>query len=107
MKEIRSEFTFEEYEKLKEEAGRLGISVKQLVHDRAVGTVPEDAPLTAAQILSNEMSVVREDLNEIIRRETGAKDRLYEDDMIRLELTMARVETATGDFIARVLKGAA
>lgn len=33
--------------------------------------------------------------------------RLYEDDVIRLELTLARLEEITADFISQVLKGAA
>ena len=107
MKEIRTDFSTEEYGKLKEEAERLGITAKKLVHDRAVGVNPEDAPPTAAQILSQEMSLIRASLNRIIRRETEAEYRLYEDDLIRLELTLARVEEVTADFIARILKEAA
>ena len=64
-------------------------------------------PLTAAQMLSMEMSQVRELLNQIIRRESSAEIRLYEDDVIRLELTMARLEEITADFISQALKGAA
>lgn len=107
MKDIRSEFTPEEYDRLKEEADRLGVPLKKLVHDRAVQTDAGVKPLTAAQILSMEMSQVRDVLNQIIRRESAAENGLYEDDVIRLELTMARLEEITVDFISQVLKGAA
>lgn len=107
MKDIRPEFTPEEYERLKKEADRLGVPLKKLVRDRAVQADTGGKPLTAAQILSMEMSQVRELLNQIIRRECTAEIRLYEDDVIRLELTLARLEEITADFISQVLKGAA
>lgn len=107
MKDIRPEFTPEEYERLKEEADRLGVPLKKLVHDRAMQADTGGKPLTAAQMLSIEMSQVRELLNQIIRRESSVEIRLYEDDVIRLELTMARLEEITADFISQVLKGAA
>lgn len=107
MKDIRPEFTPEEYDRLKEEADRLGVPLKKLVHDRAVQADTGGKPLTAAQILSMEMSQVRDLLNQIIRRESSVEIRLYEDDVIRLELTMARLEEITADFISQVLKGAA
>ena len=107
MKDIRPEFTPEEYDRLKEEADRLGVPLKKLVHDRAVQAETGGKPLTAAQMLSMEMSQVRELLNQIIRRESTVEIGLYEDDVIRLELTMARLEEITADFISQVLKGAA
>ena len=107
MKDIRPEFTPEEYERLKEEADRLGVPLKKLVHDRAVQADAGVKPLNAVQILSMEMSQVRDVLNQIIRRESSVEIRLYEDDVIRLELTMARLEEITADFISQVLKGAA
>lgn len=107
MKDIRPEFTPEEYDRLKAEADRLGVPLKKLVHDRAVQADTGGKPLTAAQILSMEMSQVRELLNQIIRRESSVEIRLYEDDVIRLELTLARLEEITADFISQILKGAA
>ena len=107
MKDIRPEFTPEEYDRLKEEADRLGVPLKKLVHDRAVQAETGGKPLTAAQMLSMEMSQVRELLNQIIRRESSVEIRLHEDDVIRLELTMARLEEITADFISQILKGAA
>ena len=107
MKDIRPEFTPEEYERLKEEADRLGVPLKKLVHDRAMQADTGGKPLTAAQMLSMEMSQVRELLNQIIRRESSVEIGLYEDDVIRLELTLARLEEITADFISQVLKGAA
>ena len=107
MKDIRPEFTPEEYDRLKEEADHLGVPLKKLVHDRAMQADAGGKPLTAAQILSIEMSQVRDVLNQIIRRESSVEIGLYEDDVIRLELTMARLEGITVDFISQVLKGAA
>ena len=107
MKDIRPEFTPEEYDRLKEEADRLGVPLKKLVHDRAMQADTGGKPLTAAQMLSMEMSQVRELLNQIIRRESSVEIGLYEDDVIRLELTLARLEEITADFISQVLKGAA
>lgn len=104
MKDIRPEFTPEEYHRLSFEAGMLNISLKQLVHDRAVGTAPTDNPLTAAQILAKEISKNREVLNQIIKRETTAEIRLYEDDVIRLEMAMTELEGIVTAFIAEVLK---
>ena len=107
MKDIRPEFTPEEYDRLKAEADRLGVPLKKLVHDRAVQADTGVKPLTVAQILSMEMSQVRDVLNQIIRRESTVEIRLYEDDVIRLELTLARLEEITADFISQILKGAA
>lgn len=107
MKDIRPEFTPEEFERLKKEADRLGVPLKKLVRDRAVQADTGGKPLTVVQILSMEMSQVRDLLNQIIRRESTVEIGLYEDDVIRLELTMARLEEITADFISQVLKGAA
>ena len=107
MKDIRPEFTPEEYDRLKAEAVRLGVPLKKRGHDRAVQADTGVKPLTGAQILSMEMSQVRDVLNQIIRRESTVEIRLYEDDVIRLELTLARLEEITADFISQILKGAA
>lgn len=104
MKDIRPQFTPEEYSYLRAEADRLNISLKQLVHDRAVGKATTDNPLTAAQVLSDETSGIREDLNQIIRRETTADIRLYEDDVIRMEMAMTQLEGIVAAFIAEVLR---
>ena len=42
MKTVRPEFEDKEYVQLKNEADRLGVSVKQLVRDRALGIITED-----------------------------------------------------------------
>ena len=103
MKDVRPVFTPEEYLRLCSEADRLNISIKQLVHDRAIGANPADSPLTAAQILSTEISKNREVLNQIIKRETTADIRLYEDDVIRMEIAMAELEGLVTAFISEVL----
>lgn len=104
MKEIRTEFTVEEYDRLQAEANRLHIPLKQLIHDRAVGTDPSRDPLAATQVLAEEISKNRDVLNQIIQRETTAEIRLYEDDVIRLELAMTELESIVASFIGKVLK---
>ena len=102
MKEIRPKFTNEEYDQLKNEANQCRISVQKLVHDRAVNVDPIDAPLHGAQILSDGMASIRADLNQIIRRETSAEIRLYEDDIIQLEMSMADLEQIVSKYLAQV-----
>lgn len=104
MKDVRPEFSPEEYNRLRFEADRLGISLKQLVHDRAVKAAPADNPLTAVQVLASEISKNREILNQIIKRETTAETKLYEDDIIRLEMAMTDLESIVTTFIAEILK---
>lgn len=103
MKDVRPEFTPDEYERLEIDARRLCVSVKQLVHDRAVG-ISENNPLNIAKTLSDEISKYRETLNEIIRRETSADVRLYEDDVIRMELSMSNLEAMVAAFISETLQ---
>ena len=104
MKDIRPQFTEEEYNQLCSEADQLGVSLKQLVRDRALGITTEDTPLTAAKILSDEISKVRNVMNQIIRRETTAEIRLFEDDIIRLELAMKELEGIVAAFISEMIK---
>jgi hypothetical protein len=104
MKDIRPQFTEEEYSQLLLEADRLEVSLKQLVRDRALGIVTEDTPLTAAKILSDEISKVRDVMNRIIRRETTAEIRLFEDDIIRLEMAMKELEGIVAAFISEMIK---
>jgi len=104
MKEIRPEFSDEEYTKLKMEAERLHLSVKELIHDRALNFAPEDKPLSAAKVLADEVSAVRAQLNQIIRRETTAQIRLWEDDMIRMEMSMAKLERIVAAFISDMMQ---
>lgn len=104
MKEVRPVFTPEEYQKLHTEARQLNIPLKQLVHDRAVGIYPAENPLSSARILANEISKCRAVLNQIIRRETTASPRLYEDDVIRLEMAMTELEGIVTAFISEVLR---
>lgn len=104
MKDVRPEFTPEEFHRLRFEADRLNISLKQLVHDRAVMVSPADNPLSAAQILAKEIAQNREVLNQIIKRETTAETRLYEDDLIRLEIAMTELEGIVTAFVSEVLR---
>lgn len=104
MKDVRPRFTDEEHTKLKAEADRLGISLKQLVRNRALGNNSENAPLNIAKVLSKEMADIRETMNHIIRRETTVEERLYEDDVIRLEMCMTKLEEIVTTFVGTVLR---
>lgn len=104
MKEIRPSFTLEEYQHLCFEADQIGIPLKQLVHDRATGIDPTSNPLISTQILANEISKNREILNQIMKREMTAETRLYEDDVIRLELAMTELEGIVSAFITEILR---
>ena len=101
MKDIRLQFSDEEYRTIKNDADRLQISVRQLVHDRAA---EHGCTLCKALILSAETTRIRDVLNQIIRRETAADLRLYEDDMIRLERIMAELEQTVTRYVSGVLK---
>ena len=107
MKEIRIKFTQKEYDWLEWDAGQLGVSAQQLTHDRAMGVFGDDWRLAAVQILAKEMAQVREALNQRIRRETEAEIRLYEDNMIRMELEVERLEGIVAKYVSEVLKGVA
>lgn len=104
MKEIRINLTDEEYCTIRADADRLGISIKKLVHDRVMGAAPEDSPLCSAQMLCNEIAQYRESLNIIIRREAGVFPRLYEDDMIRLEMSMCELEGIVATFVSEMMR---
>lgn len=104
MKDIRPQFTEEEYSQLRTEADRLCVSLKQLVRDRALGIVTEDTPLSAAKILSDEVSTIREVLNQIIQRETTAEIRLWQDDIIQLEKAMEDIEESVAAFMGEMMK---
>ena len=104
MKDIRPIFTDEEFQNLRFEAAQLGISLKKLVHDRAVNKAPDDNPLMTAQILAGEIAKNREVLNQIIKREITADIRLYEDDVIRIEMAMTELEGIVAAFITEILK---
>ena len=106
MKEIRVTLTEEEYRAFRADADRLGISIKKLVHDRVIGATPEDSPLCTAQMLCNEIAQYRESLNIIIRRESGVFPRLYEDDMIRLEMSMCELERIVATFASEIMRRA-
>lgn len=104
MKDVRPQFTEEEYLALRAEADRLGVSLKRLVRDRAMGIVTEDAPLCSARVLCAEMTACREVLNQIIKRETEADVRLYEDDVIRIEAKMCELEDIVTTFAGKMIR---
>lgn len=104
MKSIRPEFTEKEYEILCAEAERLNVSLKRLAHDRTLKVDPNDNPLYLAQILADEMAKNREVLNRIIKRETTAEIRLYEDDVIHMEMKMAELESIVSACISEILR---
>lgn len=104
MKEIRSQFSAEEYESLKADATHQHVSLRQLVHDRAMNPDSGSSPLHDAQVLSDEMSQIRNCMNRIIRRETNAEVRLYEDDVIALEQRMTDLERLVSDHIKKGVK---
>ena len=104
MKDVRPKFTDDEYDHLINEANQLQISVQKLVHDRAISANPSNSPLYGALILSDGMASIRADLNRIIRRETEAEIRLYEDDVIRLEGLMTELEQMVVRYIADALR---
>lgn len=106
MKNIRPEFTEEEHAKLKKESDALGVSLKQLVHDRALGIVTEDSPLCSTQMLCDEMEKCREVLNQIIQREVESGIGLYEDNIIRLEMSTAELERVVIEFTRAKLREA-
>ena len=104
MKDFRLRFADEEYGELKSDADRLQISVRQLVHDRAIKGDSPDPPLHGVQILTNEVAQARESMNQIIRRETNAELRLYEDDVIRMERVMTNLEENVCVLIKEILR---
>ena len=104
MKNIRPEFTEEEHAMLKQEADQLGISLKQMVRDRALKIATEDTPLSRAKILSDEIAKCREVLNEIIRREILAEEHLYQDDIIRIEMSMCELEEIVISFVREQIR---
>ena len=104
MKDVRPQFTEEEYFALRAEADLLGISLKRLVRDRALGIATEDTPLCSARVLCAEMTACREVLNQIIQRETEADVRLYEDDIIRIEMTMCELEGIVTTFVGKMIR---
>ena len=106
MKDIRPQFTEEEYSRLRTEADRLCVSLKQLVRDRALGIVTEDTPLCSTRLLCEEVAKYRKVLNQIILRETEVDIRLYEDDIIRMEMSLSGLEDIVTEFVKAKLKEA-
>lgn len=104
MKDVRIKLGDQEYERIRSEAEKLQITVRQLLHNRATGRGGTQAALYSVQVLSEEMAQIRDGLNQIIRRETSADIRLYEDDLIRLEGIMSELEQTVTRYISGVLK---
>ena len=104
MKELRLQFLESEYIQLKAESDRLGVSLKQLAHSRALGGSPEETPMGSAKILGDEIAQYRNVLNQIIRRVTHAEVHLYEADIIRMEIMLTNIETMVADYTAQMIK---
>ena len=104
MKEIRVALSLQEYSDIKSKADQLGISFRQLVHNRVTGIDPENTPFNLAKRLSEEISACRRDINRIIQRETRSELGLYEDDIIRLDLRMAELEGIVTAFVGTALR---
>ena len=66
----------------------------------------EDQPLCSTRLLCIEMAKYRNVLNKIILRETKADVRLYEDDIIRMEMSVAGLENIVANFVNAKLKEA-
>lgn len=107
MKEIRVKFTKDEYDWLWRDADQFGATVEEMTHARALCYFYDDLRLAAVQILTKEMAEVREALNQRIKRETEEEIRLYEDNMIRMEMEVSRLEGIVAKYVAKVLKGVA
>ena len=103
MREIRIHISQQNYDVLKKEADNLGITVRQLIHSRALGS---DMQLVKVKLLCNEIAQCRGLLNRIVQRETNREEGLYEDDIIRLEEMMSRVERITAVYVRAALKEA-
>lgn len=104
MKDIRPQFDEEEYSQLRTEADRLGVSLKQLVRDRALGIVTEETPLCSTRLLCAEIAEYRKVLNQIILRETETSCHLFEDDIIRMEMSIAALEDIVTEFVKAKMK---
>ena len=105
MKEIRVKFTDKEYDWLKFDAGQFDVSVEEMTYYRAMCYFGDDWKLAAVQVLTAEMAQVREALNQRIRWETEAEERLYEDNLIRVEMEVGRLEGIVAKYVATALKG--
>ena len=106
MKSVRPEFTEEEYAVLKQDADRLGVTVKQLARDKVLGIVTEDTPLCSTNMVCDEIAKNREVLNQIIRREVEGDEHLFEDDIIRIEMAMDELEEIVAAYVREQLREA-
>lgn len=103
MKEVRIQFTPEEYENIKTDAEQLGVSLKSLIHNRTISNTSAST-FYLAKTLSDEVSLCRREFNRIIQREMRSGSGLFEDDIIRLELTLSEVEKIVTTFVSTKLK---
>ena len=100
MKEVTLKFRHDEYALLQADANKLQISVRQLIRNRALEA---GCALCKAMAMSAELSLIREQINRLIRQETDQAPRLYEDDLIRLEMTMTELEQTVTRYISDLL----
>lgn len=104
MKELRLNLTEAEYTYLLAEAERLEMPIKQLIIDRALHIDAKSLRLLYIKHLSLELSEIRKLLNQIIQRETLTKEGLYEEDIIRLEESLASTERIVAKAISELLR---
>ena len=71
-----------------------------------MGIVTEDTPLCSTRLLCEEVAKYRKVLNQIILRETEVDIRLYEDDIIRMEMSLSGLEHIVTEFVKAKLKEA-
>lgn len=105
MKEIRVQLSDQEYIVLKAKADGLGISLRQMALDCLLGVDSTNTPVNLARSLLSEISTCRQDINQIMRIEIQSEFGLFEDDIIRIETAMHRIESLVATFISTVLKG--
>ena len=104
MKAISVPVSSEEYEMIKREASRLGVSVKYLVRNRVFGVDTEAAPIYTAKILADELADLREALNDLVRSEALSGVHLYDDDVVHLEDMLKNIEQSLAAFITKSIK---
>ena len=103
-KYIKVKFTDAELAGLQRDASLHNKSVNQYIHDCTTGAKLEISPVYAAFTVAEELSKIRNALNEIFRRETAADVRLFEDDVIQLDRRMNEVEVAVAEYLKSVRK---
>lgn len=104
-KYIKVKFTEDELIYLTAEANQQNTRINRLIHDKAMDVdFYKRAPLSDAIFISRELSIVRELLNDVIKREIADGSGLYERDVISLEKLLKQIEEDTAKYLASVTK---